>query len=44
MRSKEEQQRFNKGYGEFHRLNKRYFEYLWKRSEEEEELTNTSNE
>ena len=38
-RTKEEQQRFNKGYGEFHRLNKRYFEYLWKRSEEDE-LTN----
>ena len=36
MRSKEEQQRFNKGYGEFHKLNKRYFEYLWKLNEEEE--------
>ena len=34
MRTKEEQERFNKGYGEFHRLNKRYFEHLWKLNEE----------
>ena len=34
---------YSEGYGEFHRLNKRYFEYLWKRSEEEENGTNLNH-